>query len=1215
MAEPFADDSPPLHTGVNQNPEQGRDAAKETSLDDTPKEEFEDRIRGMLQRGNLEHGNLQRRNQPQMMINPLKPEVSMGKGGTTSALPPMKTGDQGSSPKSREVLNKSSGAPRKKRLRQTQQKKGINKGQDTSENGSNMPGEIDNISPLSSAMSLDTQRQLRSNIDHRPRSPKSEVGTVLHPDHRPIALPQTSTSIPRNLQMSSRHANSNGISHMQYMQRRAEGVREESSHGSAIDSTAGRPYQRKIDDPGHRFSPGPSHFVPQANSGYPNFAQRPQPQYRNFLAPTGYSQLPRDHEYYISPVRMQADYIGRVASTVVADSEPSVQSLRAMEKLRTDLEGLVRSVVSAHEEVSNPNLDPYSIRLKCFGSLSSGFATKDSDMDLTFISPQSKPDPASPESEIPRILEKLLLDSGYGARLLTRTRVPIIKFCEKPTASLSKNLKEERAKWENSLEQPQQTEPVSKKKRTRKKRSTKAALTKAESDLEKGSSGLLHYSSTDSTSQQDSLQSKHVVSTTYSSVTGQQTEARVKAGAEETGNGGANQGSEEPVCKAGARVQPVRSDDELVRLYFLAIREAWFNDDERKIIYRFAEMVNKTKTSQDRSGLDQARLDLRTLPDVLSRYREITEKDKHLDFPKIGVGIQCDINFSNHLGIHNTLLLRCYSHCDPRIRPMVLFVKAWAKRRKINSPYHGTLSSYGYVLMVLHYAVNIASPPLAPNLQLEWNQRHVGSIGETTCDGYDVRFWRSEKDIRLAAARGRITANRETLGSLLRGFFQYFAQEGRHIFGGGFSWSTKVLSLRTHGGLLSKQEKGWTGARTETIEPSAPGQEVKEVKHRYLFAIEDPFEIDHNIARPVAHHGIVAIRDEFRRAHRIIQCCGQNNGVSVDLLAEGKEHVQERTFFGPNPARYQKPKPFVPANLAVDNTDNGTGQSTGLKKSNGRLNENDKLQPNLGSRPEEAVVANSSTSTATIRKPQDDSSQQSVQGRALVSQIKATTNFRFLQTKRTVEVVNINGGDPDFVQYPEGAMPAEDMESGGDDQGNLSRLEDEHKVRALRLDNEAHVEALKLEDDDNGSVVHVDGPGLEVMENSEHIGEAQVDDVVGGRLEVVEDAESKKIAGNMDVASRGLGVVGDTKDTKAAEVVGVRDGELEAVAGGEDKRDVEIVGVSGTELEIETDQEGGRPIEAIEIGAEDMGMDPRNGNQKSSSEHGQLLSNANGEEA
>jgi len=58
-----------------------------------------------------------------------------------------------------------------------------------------------------------------------------------------------------------------------------------------------------------------------------------------------------------------------------------------------------------------------------------------------------------------------------------------------------------------------------------------------------------------------------------------------------------------------------------------------------------------------------------------------------------------------------------------------------------------------------------------------------------------------------------------------------------------------------------------------------------EVRQRYLFAIEDPFELDHNVARTVAHNGIVAIRDEFRRAWAILCAVGRDQ-THGDFLEE-----------------------------------------------------------------------------------------------------------------------------------------------------------------------------------------------------------------------------------------------------------------------------------------------------------------------------------------
>jgi terminal uridylyltransferase len=250
-----------------------------------------------------------------------------------------------------------------------------------------------------------------------------------------------------------------------------------------------------------------------------------------------------------------------------------------------------------------------------------------------------------------------------------------------------------------------------------------------------------------------------------------------------------------------------------------------------------------------------------------------------LDFPKQGVGIQCDINFSNPLGLHNTELLRLYSLCDPRVRPMVLFIKSWAKRRKINSAYSGTLSSYGYVLMVLHFLLNVVQPPVLPNLQRIFgaNER------DAQCEGFNISFYADEGHIRQMAATRQWTSNTEPLGVLLRNFFHYYAAQGQHVIGGGFNWMRDVISIRSPSGIITKEVKGWTGAKTVQM------GDGREVRQRYLLAIEDPFEVSHNVGRPVTHNGIVTVRDEFRRCWRILSAVGRGavpEGGLFDLVVE-----------------------------------------------------------------------------------------------------------------------------------------------------------------------------------------------------------------------------------------------------------------------------------------------------------------------------------------
>jgi hypothetical protein len=91
------------------------------------------------------------------------------------------------------------------------------------------------------------------------------------------------------------------------------------------------------------------------------------------------------------------------------------------------------------------------------------------------------------------------------------------------------------------------------------------------------------------------------------------------------------------------------------------------------------------------------------------------------------------------------------------------------------------------------------------------------------------------------------------IGELLKGFFEYYAH--------GFQWGREVVSIRTKGGLMTKQEKGWVAA---VIKPGRT--ENSGVKNRYLFAVEDPFETEHNVSRTCNGPGVNRIKEEFKRA-------------------------------------------------------------------------------------------------------------------------------------------------------------------------------------------------------------------------------------------------------------------------------------------------------------------------------------------------------------
>lgn len=527
------------------------------------------------------------------------------------------------------------------------------------------------------------------------------------------------------------------------------------------------------------------------------------------------------------------------------------------------------------------------VSLECFGSFQSGFASANSDMDLVIVV-QDKTAPPTLfsllEDDLPRALEKKFLQEGFGARLLTRTRVPIIKVCQSPAPSFLDKLREEREKWDwlpNETKYPHlhQDDEVE-----------NETVPAVEPKIQEGKNA-------------DTALLNTATAVTTTSMTSDASQPNGAAGIEGS--------AEKNAAKAQAILQSKRDQ-------------------------------SRTWTRERKPG--------------------------PLDFPNEGVGIQCDINFFNPLGLHNTRLLRCYSLCDPRVRPMVLFVKSWVKQRKINSSYSGTLSSYGFVLMILHYLMNIAQPPVLPNLQMPWRPAGCAPAGATATevDGHKVDFWRNEDEITSAVHQGRMSTNKESLGGLLAGFFQYYSSMGQ---GPQFRWTQQVLSIRTEHGILSKDAKGWVKAVTEE-------GEGKKIQHRYLFCIEDPFELTHNVARTVTHNGIVAIRDEFRRAYRILYSVANgypsNDGELFARLVEAEPAVTDAQFAhgSKNVVKATAGKPRPAANGEQHHNEHvGARQKTTTQKHVQAPGQQAMARHDLANAPQEPVngASNSSRAMAPLK--------------------------------------------------------------------------------------------------------------------------------------------------------------------------------------------------------------------------------------------------------
>ncbi|KAL3814887.1 hypothetical protein ACJIZ3_016155 [Penstemon smallii] len=199
-------------------------------------------------------------------------------------------------------------------------------------------------------------------------------------------------------------------------------------------------------------------------------------------------------------------------------------------------------------------------------------------------------------------------------------------------------------------------------------------------------------------------------------------------------------------------------------------------------------------------------------------------------------GISCDICINNVLAVVNTKLLRDYAQIDERLRQLVFIVKHWAKSRQVNETYHGTLSSYAYVLMCIHF-LQQRRPAILPCLQ-GMETTYFANVDNVECAYFD----------QVEKLHNYGSRNGESIAQLVWAFFHYWAYC--------HDYANDVISVRT-GRTLSKRAKDWTR---------------RVGNDRHLICIEDPFEVSHDLGRVVDKFSIRVLREEFERAAQIMHC-------------------------------------------------------------------------------------------------------------------------------------------------------------------------------------------------------------------------------------------------------------------------------------------------------------------------------------------------------
>ncbi|PIO71820.1 phage tail component protein, partial [Teladorsagia circumcincta] len=199
------------------------------------------------------------------------------------------------------------------------------------------------------------------------------------------------------------------------------------------------------------------------------------------------------------------------------------------------------------------------------------------------------------------------------------------------------------------------------------------------------------------------------------------------------------------------------------------------------------------------------------------------------------LGVEGDISYYNVLALSNTEMLRKYCLWDRRVAPLGVWIKRWAKSCDIGDASRGSLSSYAFIILLLHYLQNCDPPDFRDN--------NVQPIMVENCDVYFHREVIADW-----------SQNRQSISELFVGFLDYYAR---------FDFGTQVVQIRRKKPLL-KMEKDWNRS----------------------LCIEDPFDLHHNLGSGVSRKMFVFIVRNIHKSRKVFML----SDVRTKFL-EGKKHT------------------------------------------------------------------------------------------------------------------------------------------------------------------------------------------------------------------------------------------------------------------------------------------------------------------------------------
>jgi hypothetical protein len=260
----------------------------------------------------------------------------------------------------------------------------------------------------------------------------------------------------------------------------------------------------------------------------------------------------------------------------------------------------------------------------------------------------------------------------------------------------------------------------------------------------------------------------------------------------------------------------------------------------------------------------------------------------HVDFPMLNV----DICVENTYALENTSFLKRILDSDDRVFALALYLKFWAKKRRIADPFRGTLSSYAYVCMACAFWRKVCSSAE------DMSRKSFGELCYEMFLFYAHKLDYKTTVIAVAELTGTRSKEGKEWGSPKSRPYKMVIEKKGQSNGKEQHQQKKEEKADQNdlAGELPLNEDSNESPAATTEDSRKPVEEhivergdlvVRFVKSRerrenFCMCIEDPVEKTHNLGRMVNFRSYHRIRAEFMRACEILRRHGDLRGAARD---------------------------------------------------------------------------------------------------------------------------------------------------------------------------------------------------------------------------------------------------------------------------------------------------------------------------------------------